>query len=80
MKRPALILADEPTAALDYHTGVEVLRVIEDIVRRDGTSVMLVTHNAEIAKMADRIVKMRNGRVASIQKNRRPLHAEELVW
>ena len=80
VKRPALILADEPTAALDYHTGVEVLRVIEDIVRRDGTSVMLVTHNAEIAKMADRIVKMRNGRVASIQKNRRPLHAEELVW
>ncbi|MBP5254462.1 MAG: ATP-binding cassette domain-containing protein [Lachnospiraceae bacterium] len=80
VKRPALILADEPTAALDYNTGIEVLSVIEDIVRKDGASVMMVTHNSEIAKMADRIVKMRNGRIASIQKNHHPQHAEELVW
>ncbi len=80
VKRPALILADEPTAALDYSTSIEVLSVIEAIVRQEGASVMMVTHNAEIAKMADRVVKLRNGRVASIKKNLHPLHAEELVW
>ena len=80
VKRPKLILADEPTAALDYTTSIEVLSVIEDIVKNQGTTVMMVTHNAEIAKMADRIVKLRSGRIASIKKNLHPLHAEELVW
>ena len=79
VKRPALILADEPTAALDHATGIEVLSVIEDIVRRDGASVLMVTHNSEIAKMANRVIKMRNGKVSSIRVNRNPLHAEELV-
>ena len=80
VKRPKLILADEPTAALDYATSIEVLSVIEDIVKNQGTTVMMVTHNPEIAKMADRVVKVRNGKVASIKKNMHPLHAEELVW
>ncbi len=80
VKRPRLILADEPTAALDYTTSIEVLRVIEDIVKKQGATVMMVTHNPEIAKMADRVVKVRNGRIASIKKNMHPLHAEELVW
>ncbi len=80
VKRPKLILADEPTAALDYATSIEVLAVIEDIVKNQGTTVMMVTHNAEIAKMADRVVKVRNGRIASIKRNMHPLHAEELVW
>ena len=80
VKRPKLILADEPTAALDYTTSIEVLQVIEDIVKNKGTTVMMVTHNVEIAKMADRVVKVRNGRIASIKKNLNPLHAEELVW
>ncbi len=80
VKRPKLILADEPTAALDYTTSIEVLSVIEDIVKNQGTTVMMVTHNVEIAKMADRVVKVRNGRIASIKKNMHPLHAEELVW
>ena len=80
VKRPKLILADEPTAALDYATSIEVLSVIEDIVKNQGTTVMMVTHNAEIAKMADRVVKVRNGKIASIKKNMHPLHAEELVW
>ena len=80
VKRPALILADEPTAALDHATGIEVLSVIEDIVRRDGATVMMVTHNSEIAKMADRVIKMRNGKVSSIRVNQHPLRAEELVW
>ncbi len=80
VKNPKLILADEPTAALDYATSIEVLKVIEEIVRNNGTTVMMVTHNPEIAKMADRVVKVRNGKIASIKKNMHPVHAEELVW
>ena len=80
VKRPKLILADEPTAALDYTTSIEVLSVVEGIVRNQGATVMMVTHNPEIAKMADRVVKVRNGRIASIKKNLHPVHAEELVW
>ena len=80
VKRPKLILADEPTAALDYTTSIEVLSVIEDIVKKQGATVMMVTHNPEIAKMADRVVKVRGGKIASIKKNMHPLHAEELVW
>ena len=80
VKRPTLILADEPTAALDYATSIEVLSVIEDVVRNQGTTVMMVTHNGEIAKMADRVVKVRSGKIASIKRNLHPLHAEELVW
>ena len=80
VKRPQLILADEPTAALDYTTSIEVLSVIEGIVRDQGATVMMVTHNPEIARMADRVVKVRNGKIASIKKNMHPLHAEELVW
>ena len=80
VKRPQLILADEPTAALDYTTSIEVLSVIEEIVRSEGATVMMVTHNPEIAKMADRVIKVRNGRIASVKKNMHPLHAKELVW
>ena len=80
VKRPKLILADEPTAALDYTTSIEVLSVVEEIVRNDGATVMMVTHNPEIAKMADRVIKVRGGKIASIKKNMHPLHAEELVW
>ena len=80
VKRPKLILADEPTAALDYTTSIEVLSVVEDIVRNQGATVMMVTHNPEIARMADRVVKVRGGRIASIKKNLHPVHAEELVW
>ena len=80
VKKPKLILADEPTAALDYTTSIEVLSVIEDIVKNQGATVMMVTHNVEIAKMADRVVKVRNGRIASIKKNLHPVHAQELVW
>ena len=80
VKKPKLILADEPTAALDYTTSIEVLKAIEEIVKNQGTTVMMVTHNPEIAKMANRVVKIRNGKIASIKKNMHPVHAEELVW
>ena len=80
VKRPHIIFADEPTAALDYQTSIEVLSVFEEIMKDRGTTIVMITHNPEIAKMADRIVKIKNGRIASIKFNPRPLHAEELVW
>ncbi len=79
MKRPRIILADEPTAALDYTTSIEVLQVMEKIVG-EGTTMIMVTHNEEICRMADRVVRMRNGRMNEVTINRRKAHATELVW
>ena len=80
VKNPKLILADEPTAALDFATGQGVLKVIEDIVNSKRTTVVMITHNVEIAKMAHRVVRLRGGRISSIRYNAHPLHAEELSW
>lgn len=80
VKNPKLILADEPTAALDFQTGQEVLRVIEKVVKEKGTTVVMITHNVEIAKMADRVVKLRSGRISSIKRNIHPLSADEISW
>lgn len=80
VKNPKLILADEPTAALDYETSIEVLSAIEKIVHEKQTTVIMITHNPEIGKMADRVVKLRNGRVFSIKRNLKPLKAKELQW
>ena len=79
MKRPRIILADEPTAALDYATSIEVLEVMEKIVG-EGTTMVMVTHNEEICRMADRVVRMRDGRVNEVMINRRKAHATELTW
>ncbi|MBE7004134.1 MAG: ATP-binding cassette domain-containing protein [Ruminococcaceae bacterium] len=79
-KNPKVIFADEPTAALDFQTSVEVLRVFENIVNSNGTTVMMITHNEEIAKMANRVVKLKGGTVASIRSNLHPLHADDLSW
>ena len=80
VKRPQIIFADEPTAALDYETSIEVLSVFEEIKKEVGTTIMMITHNPEIAKMADRVIKMRDGRVSSIKVNLHPLSAGELSW
>ncbi|WP_026509504.1 MULTISPECIES: ABC transporter ATP-binding protein [unclassified Butyrivibrio] len=79
-KHPKLILADEPTAALDYSTSIEVLSVFERIVREEGTTVVMVTHNNEIAKMADRIFKIKDGQLDSIVINDVPASANSLTW
>ena len=79
-KNPKLILADEPTAALDYDTSIEVLDIVEEIVRNQNKTVIMITHNPEIAKMADRVVKLRGGLISSIRINMNPLHARELTW
>ena len=79
VKKPRLILADEPTAALDYETSIEVLTVLEDVIRA-GTTLLMVTHNEEIAKMANRVIRMKGGVVAEVIVNRHPASAKELVW
>lgn len=79
MKRPRIILADEPTAALDYATSIEVLEVMEKIVS-EGTTMIMVTHNEEICRMADRVVRMRGGRMHEVTINRHKAHATDLVW
>lgn len=79
-KNPRVILADEPTAALDFQTGQEVLMIVEDIVRNQKKTVVMITHNAEIAKMADRVIKVRSGQISSVRVNVHPLKAAEIVW
>ena len=80
MKNPRVIFADEPTAALDFHTGQDVLAVMEEIKKAHKTTIVMITHNAEIAKMANRVVKLRGGKVASIRRNLHPLSAREIIW
>ena len=80
VKDPRIILADEPTAALDFHTGQDVLKLIERIVRDRKTTVIMVTHNIEIAKMANRVIRLKDGMISSMRVNLSPLHAEDLSW
>lgn len=79
VKKPRIILADEPTAALDYETSIEVLTVLEEVIK-SGTTLLMVTHNEEIAKMANRVIRMKGGVVAEVIVNRHPASAKELVW
>lgn len=78
-KNPAVIMADEPTAALDYETSIEVLTALENVVKK-GTTLIMVTHNEEITKMANRVIRFRNGKIYEITINSNPLPAKELVW
>ena len=80
VKNPPLILADEPTGSLDFETGKMVLGVMRDINRNEGVTFILVTHNSVIADMADRIVHLKDGRVARIIVNEEPAEPEELSW
>ena len=79
VKNPKIIMADEPTAALDYETGILVLKTLEEVARM-GTTLVMVTHNEEITRMADRVVRFRDGRMYEVKINKHPVHAEELVW
>ena len=79
-KRPRLLLCDEPTGALDYATGKLVLEVIARINRELGTTALVITHNAAIAGMADRVVRLADGRISSIERPERRLTPAELSW
>ncbi len=79
IKKPRLILADEPTAALDYDTSIEVLSVLEEVIR-GGATLLMVTHNEEIARMANRVIRMKGGVVAEVTVNHHPASARDLTW
>lgn len=80
VKNPDLILCDEPTGALDYKTSKEVLELMEHVNRKYGCTLVIVTHNAAIARMADRVLRLRDGRLAEDEVNNSPVPASELDW
>lgn len=79
-KNPDIILADEPTGALDIETGIQVLRLFEKMAYEFNKCVIIVTHNQNIAKMADIVIKVRNGKIESVNNNEKKLEVEEIDW
>lgn len=79
-KRPAVLLCDEPTGALDFSTGIVVLEALERVNRELGTTTVIITHNADIAGMADRVMHLSNGLISEVQKNEHRKSPAELHW
>ena len=79
-KNPKLLLCDEPTGALDYQTGKQVLQLLQDTCRRDGITVLIITHNSALAPMADRLIRFKSGRVTDMQVNERPVPIADIEW
>lgn len=79
-KNPKLLLCDEPTGALDYYTGKQVLKTLQDTCKEMGTTVIVITHNSAISPMADRIIKINDAKVRSIEINKNPLSVEDIEW
>ncbi len=79
-KNPKLLLCDEPTGALDYNTGKAILKLLQDTCREKGMTVILITHNSAIAPMADRVIRMKNGKVAEITLNPNPVPVDTIEW
>ena len=79
-KNPKLLLCDEPTGALDYNTGKNILKLLQDTCRLKGMTVIVITHNSAIAPMADRIVRIRNGKVISEELNPNPVPVDTIEW
>ena len=80
VKNPDILLCDEPTGALDYHTSKEILKLIEDVNQKYGNTVIMVTHNDAIKNMADRVVKLRDGQIRKNYVNETKISAEDLDW
>jgi putative ABC transport system ATP-binding protein len=79
-KRPKLLLCDEPTGALDYATGKEVLQLLQDSCRREGMTVVIITHNSALMPMGDRVIRIRNGQVPESWVNPEPTDIERIEW
>lgn len=79
-KRPKLLLCDEPTGALDYNTGKEVLQLLQDTCRADGMTVVIITHNSALKPMGDRVIEIRSGRVRNMYCNANPTPIERIEW
>lgn len=80
VKNPDILLCDEPTGALDYHTSKEILALIEDVNRKFGNTVVMVTHNDAIRNMADRVIRLRDGQIRSNETNAVRIAAKDLEW
>ncbi len=79
-KNPKLLLCDEPTGALDYITGKSILKLLQDTCREKGMTVIVITHNTALTPMADRVIHIKNGRVAAMETNEHPTPVEEIEW
>lgn len=79
-KNPKLLLCDEPTGALDYNTGKAILKLLQDMCRERGMTVIVITHNQAIAPMADRVIKIKNGKVSSMTVNESPVSVKTIEW
>jgi putative ABC transport system ATP-binding protein len=79
-KKPKILLCDEPTGALDYNTGKQVLQILQDMSRKNNATVIIVTHNAAIAPIADRIIHMHDAKVKSIKINAQPQNIADIEW
>lgn len=79
-KRPKLLLCDEPTGALDFETGNQILKILQDTARENGTTVVIITHNSAIAPMADRVIRINDAQVRSEELNDHPQSIEDIQW
>lgn len=79
-KNPKLLLCDEPTGALDYATGKQILQLLQETCRKDGITVILITHNSALAPMADRLIRFKSGKVMEMTTNAAPTPIEEIEW
>ncbi len=79
-KNPKLLLCDEPTGALDYQTGKSILKLLQDMCRNRGMTVIVITHNSALTPMADRVIRIKNGKVSSMVQNDHPTPVEEIEW
>ena len=79
-KNPKLLLCDEPTGALDYHTGKAILKLLQEMSREKGMTVIIITHNSALTAMADRVIRLKNGMVVSQEVNAAPISVEEIEW
>ena len=79
-KNPKLLLCDEPTGALDYKTGKQILKLLQDTARKENMTVLIITHNTAIAPMADKVIHFKNGTAEKIEINEKPQHIEEIEW
>ena len=79
-KNPKLLLCDEPTGALDYNTGKAILKLLQNMCREKGMTVIVITHNQALAPMADRLIHIKNGQVSKMQVNDNPVSIDEIEW
>ena len=79
-KNPKLLLCDEPTGALDYQTGKSILKLLQDTCRETGMTVIVITHNTALTSIADKVIRMKSGRVSDFRINDAPMPVEKVEW